>query len=374
MQFFTQGERQDNRKRLLLLIPIVLAVVALILYFAGVFSSGTRHVSAVKLRCISTQEIKPFGDSILFYDGSNIVCLNKNGSEKWSYTVGSDASFDAGNNAVVIWSGTQLSILDKSGRSTYDNNVGQTIQFARAGTKYICAVLGDDSSSDSSSVLKVYDLQGVEQDSESTAYEDMLIMDAGFFSDGDYLWTTAMDLYGTVPSTTLSTYRVPSMNTGSVELGENIVYKVLYCGTKLNVISTRQLRVYDYRGTQDTTGTLLVYGWQLIDSDVSGQSAALLFAPSSEVASMSDITDLRYIKGKADKRFTLPAPCVGAAMYNNRIYAFSSDGIYRADLNGSRFSVFSQPMSDSVTKYIGMLTSGTAIVACDLDVYALTLP
>ena len=47
-----------------------------------------------------------------------------------------------------------------------------------------------------------------------------------------------------------------------ISLGEHLVYAVVYAGTKLNVISTRQLRQYDYRGTQDPSGTALVYGWQ----------------------------------------------------------------------------------------------------------------
>ncbi len=373
MQFIQDENGQKNR-RLVIAASIGLAVLLLvILYLTGVLGGGTRRVSAVKLRCDPMQDIKPFGNTVLFYDGTSLVCLNANGSEKWSYIVGSNASFDAGENAIVVWAGTQLSILDANGRSTYDNNVGNSIQFARVGSRYVAVVLGDDSTSDGQSTLLIMDHQGNEKDRESSAYEDMLILDVGFFSDGEYLWTTAMDLYGTVPSTRLNTYKVDAMNTGSTDLGETITYKVIYAGSQLNVIGTRQIRVYDYRGTQDNSGTVLVYGWQLIDS-MDGGTAQLLFAPTRQTTDIVEITELRYLSGKTDKRFTLPDTCVGAAFHNRKIYAFSANSIYRADLSAQRFSAVSLPIQEDITGYIGMLSNGTAILSSDSSVYAVSLP
>lgn len=371
---FAQDNEQKNRRRVILFSVLAVAAVVLLLFLTGVLGGGARRVGGVKLRCVASQEIMPFGDSVLFYDGTSLVCLAANGAEKWTYTVGQDASFDARDNTIVIWSGTQLSILDKNGRSTFDDNVGDVIQFARAGSKYVAVVLGDDSASGSSSTLKVMNLEGESKDSESAAYQDMLILDMGFFSGGDYLWTTAMDLYGTVPSTQLNTYQVNAMTTGTADLGEMIAYKVIYAGTKLNIISTRQLRTYDYHGTQDTAGTVLVYGWQLIDSAEAGGNAQLLFAPSRQTTDMTELTELRYLSGKVDKRFTLPDACVGAAFYGKKIYAFSADSVYRADLSAQRFSAVSLPMQSPATGFLGMLSGGVALIACDSDVYAVTLP
>ena len=73
------------------------------------------------------------------------------------------------------------------------------------------------------------------------------------------------------------------------------------------MISTRQLRQYDYRGTQDTDGTVLVYGWQMIDHAVSGNSATMLFAPSRQIENTISFNQLRLLSGKTDKRFTLPS-------------------------------------------------------------------
>ena len=186
---------ESSSRRGLIIVIIILTILALgVMYFMGVFNRVVRNVRAVKLRCISSQSIQPFGDSLLYYDGSSLICLSSNGNERWNYMVGSGASFHAGNSYVVIWRGSQLSILNKNGRSTYDNNIGETIQFARAGEKYIAVVHGDDSTSEGTTTVTFYNPEGEKQDTESSAYQDMLVLDVGFFADGDYAWTTALDL------------------------------------------------------------------------------------------------------------------------------------------------------------------------------------
>ncbi len=164
------------------------------------------------------------------------------------------------------------------------------------------------------------------------------------------------------------------MNTGTADLGEMITYKVIYAGGTLNVISTRQLRRYDYNGTLDNSQTVLVYGWKLIDSMVVDNQAMMLFAPTRQINDQISITELRCLLRNQDRRLTLPGECVGAGIYNRRIYAFSEDSLYRADLNASRFTAVSLPIPNAVTAYLGMLGDGTALLASGLDVYAVTVP
>ncbi len=375
MQGFTMpGARRKRRSWIILAVVALALAAAVVLYFQGAFRGVVRRVSATRLRCVSTQDIKPFGSDILYYDGDTLFCINSAGVEKWNYRVGSGASYDAQGSDVVIWRGTQLSILNRNGRSTYDNNIGDEIQFARAGEKYIAVVHGSAVSGEENSTVTFYNTSGEDLDSETSAYQDMLILDAGFFSNGDYAWTTAMDLYGTVPSTTLNTYQVNSMNTGTADLGETLTYKVIYAGGQLNVIGTRQLRKYDYHGTQDTSGTVLVYGWKLIDDATVDNKAMLLFAPTRQTNDVISITELRCLFGKADKRLTLPDECVGAGLFGRNIYAFSSGFLYKADINATRFSAVSMPISGEATGYLGMLDNGTALIAAGLDVYAVTVP
>ncbi|MGI6688471.1 MAG: hypothetical protein ACOX6Y_09050 [Christensenellales bacterium] len=207
------------------------------------------------------------------------------------------------------------------------------------------AVIGDSFSP----TLLIKDMGGMAVDSETVAYADKMILDLGFFENGNFLWTTALDVYGVAPLTVMNIYQVGAMNTGEVDLGEEIPYKVLYSNAKLNVINTRELNLYDYRGTLDPLSKQLVYGWRLIDSITGSGDAVMLFAPDLQTADAQQITELRVLTGgKRDSRYTLPDSCVGAGLKGNSLFAFSADSLYRADLNAQRF--FPRPNSPSLTR------------------------
>ena len=139
----------------------------------------------------------------------------------------------------------------------------------------------------------------------------------------------------------------------------------------------RKLRKFDYRGTENTQASTLVYGWQLEDHDTVGSDAMLLFSLSG-ANNTSELNQLRLLYGNTDKRFTLPSTCVGAALYNKRLYAFSAETIYRATVNAQRFEAIALPgimNGQTVTNFLGMLDNGTAILATgDGTVYSVTLP
>ena len=68
--------------------------------------------------------------------------------------------------------------------------------------------------------------------------------------------------------------------------------------------------------------------------------------------------------------------CISAALYGRRIFAFSEDMVYRADLNAKRFDPISLSRvlnSQQVTEYLGMLKNGVALLACESDVFAVSL-
>ena len=82
-----------KRRRFFLLILAAVLLILIILAARGAFATVGRTVSAVKLRCMATQDVTPFGDEILYYDGLTLYCLRSNGTEHWSYPLGENASF-----------------------------------------------------------------------------------------------------------------------------------------------------------------------------------------------------------------------------------------------------------------------------------------
>lgn len=363
-------QAQGNRLRFFLAIGATVVIAALILYVLGAFGGGPRRLSITKLRCVTSQQVTPFGDKVLYYDGSTLFCLNANGTEQWKYALGPGARFTASEHIVAAWIGAHLHILDRNGRATYNDRLPDPIQFAKPGRQYVAAVIGEGISP----TLLVKDVNGLAVDSETIAYADRMILDLDFFENGNYLWTTALDVFGIAPVTIMNIYRVGAMNTGEVDLGEEITYRVLYAGDKLHVINTKELNLYDYRGTLDPLARQLVYGWKLVDSNQAG-NATMLFAPELQTASIQQITELRVLTGnKRDSRYTLPNSCVGAGLKGNTIFAISADTLYQAELNAQRFSAIKLSLNTPVTGYIGKLSNGAALVSSGIEVYLINLP
>ena len=374
------AERQINREAVrrrqirswIILVAVVLAVVLGIHFLRG-YGKG-REITLSTLPCYSNQSVTPFRDGLVYYDGATIHHLSSGGTIRWSFPAGSDVNFYTGPTHMAVWSGRQLFLIDRNGNSTYNESLEGQVQFARVGERYMAVVVGDDTEPK----LIVKDLNGAQVDVEAEAYSSLMILDAGFFGDqGEYMWTLALDVFGTAPNTVLNTFQVGKMNTGAISLGEAMTYKVLYENAKLRVFSTQQVYTYDYKCVQDTNATMLVYGWKLIDYEIPDRGRAkLLLAPTGQTSSTQVISELRVLEGDRDKRYTLPEKCVGAYIYKGNIYAAAGDYIYRADTNSQRFFGYKIPgnANGKVTACYGITSDGKMLLAAGNSMYSLTLP
>ncbi|MEA4927304.1 MAG: hypothetical protein VB104_01340 [Candidatus Limiplasma sp.] len=365
-----------KRKRwqsLIILAGIIAALVLAIVLLVQLFSHRpVTRVSAYRLPCDYSDNIRPFGSNVLYYDGVSIHCMSDRGAVRWSFQLGANAGFDCTDEIVAAWAGNTIYIIDQNGNSTYNDNLGEPIQFARAGKQYVAAVIGDNTSPR----LVVKDHLGAHMDEEADAYKNLLMLDVGFYGkNGEYMWTLALDVFGTASNTILNTFEVGKMNTGEVSLGNAITYAVLYENGVLRVVNTRKMLSFNYRGTQDTSASVLVYGWRLIDSDIPEKGNALmLFAPTAQTESDFDVRELRLISGSIDRRYSLPDTCIGAAVWDQNLYAVSATMLFRASLGDNRFSDYKLPLEKAATRYIGALSNGNILVACDNEVYVCTLP
>ena len=365
-----QRRRRQIRSWIIVVAAVVLALLG-VRYLGG---SGTREISASRLPCYPNQNVTPFGDGILYYDGMNLHCLSSTGTIRWSFPAGSGASFYAGPQHVAIWSGMQMYLVDSRGNATYNESMEAAVQFARVGERYAAVVIGEDTQP----TLIVKDLNGAQVDMEAEAFSGLMLLDVGFYGNqGEYLWTLSLDVFGTAANTMMNTFQVGKMNTGEVSLGSWLTYRVIYENAKLRVFTTQQMYTYDYKCVQDTNATMVVYGWKLIDCDIPERgSAKMLMAPTGQSSSTQQITELRVLEGASDKRYTLPTACVGACIWNGNIYAFSGQYLYRADVNSQRFFVSGIPLPEgtTVTAFAGTTTDGRALLAAGDTMYSLVLP
>ena len=367
-----QRRRRRIRNWIILLLLVTIAVVALRLLNS---MGKTTEITATQLPCYSDQDVTAFGDSVLYYDGASIQCCSTTGAYRWSVPVGSNASFSVSDSNVIVWAGAQIYIINSSGRTTYNEAMTSTVQFARIGTNYAAVVIGDDTNPD----LLVKDLQGSQVDEESEGFSGMLLLDVGFYGDsGQYMWTLALDVYSTAINTVMNTFEVGKMNTGEVSLGENLAYKVIFENSRLRVFTTQLMYTFDYKAVQDTNSSKLVYGWKVIDSLIPSRGdASILLAPTSQSGSSQSITNLRILIGTdTDNRFNLPETCIGAFLKDSSIYALSGDTLYRSSSTVQRFYPYTLPLPEGVqaTSYIGLTGDGYMLIAADSSVYAVSMP
>ena len=371
----TRESAEDIRRRQIrswiILVSVVLAVV-LGIHFLGRYGKG-KEIGMSKLPCYSNQNVTPFRDGLVYYDGASIHHLSSAGTIRWSFPAGSDVKFAVGPAHLAIWSGTQLFLVDKDGKATYNESMESKVQFARVGERYVAVVVGEDTEPK----LIVKDLKGTQVDMED-AFSSLMLLDAGFYGEqGEYLWTLALDVFGTAPNTVMNTFQVGKMNYKEVSLGECLTYKVIYENARLRVFTTQQVYTYDYQGTPESNSTMLVYGWKLIDAEVPERGRAkMLLAPTSQTSSTQLISELRVLEGMNDKRYTLPTTCVGASIYRGNIYAISSDYIYRADVNSTKFFGYQIPAPEgvSVTAFYRITDDGRMLLASGETMYSMTLP
>ena len=137
-----EGKKKKNSKvtqqlRKLLATIALAAIIALAVSYA--FSNtGREELGRVtRIGATLSQNVTPFGDSVIFYDGTTLHCMAATGGNEWSYQIGTNADYDATQDRIVAWSGNDLYILNSRGRLIYNNKMPDAIQFASAGSEYV---------------------------------------------------------------------------------------------------------------------------------------------------------------------------------------------------------------------------------------------
>lgn len=360
-------------------IRIVLSVAALVILIVVVIAyalgnSGRSGIGRVsRIGATLSQSVMPFGDSVVFYDGTTLHCVAATGGNEWSYQIGTNADYDATQSKIVAWSGNDLYILNERGRLIYNNKMSDTIQFASAGDEYVAVFVGDADNG----VVSVINSSG--QTVDNITVENQTLLDIGFFDsvttsstqETELMWMLGLDTTGTVISTELQTFQPGKLSTGKSSLGEHIAYSVYYANGYLNVVDTRQITHYNYRVLEQENPTL-IYGYTLEDVVQSGGVTYQLLIPAQETSEGTKINNVRLMYGSVDRVLHLPSECIAAALGTKSVYGFSSNAVYVCRYGETGFSTYALPIN--VTAVLGMITDNRVVVASGSEIYVIELP
>lgn len=372
-------EKKKKKKGLPQRLKMVFALLALAAILALVVSyaltgSGRETVGRVtRIGATLSQNIMPFGDSVIFYDGTTLHCVAATGGNEWSYQIGTNADYDATQERIVAWSGNDLYILNSRGRLIYNNKMSDTIQFASAGSEYVAVFVGDADNG----VVSVINSSG--QIVDNVTISNQTLLDIGFFKavtssstqETELMWVLGLDTTGTVISTELQTFQPGKLSTGKSSLGEHIAYMIYDINGALEVVNTRQIMHYNYRVLEESNPTL-IYGYTVEEVKRNNNITYQLLIPAQETNEGISINNVRLMYGNVDRVLHLPSACIAAALGTHSVYGFGQNAVYVCPFGQTTFTAHALPIH--VTAVLGMISDNRAVVASGSEIYVVELP
>ncbi len=374
-------KKKKNKKKSpfqkILRIVILAAALTAILVVAVMYAlNGNTREGIGRITRIGatlSQNVSPFGDSVIFYDGTTLHCVAATGGNEWSYQIGTNADYDATEKRIVAWSGNDLYILNSRGRLIYNNKMSDAIQFASAGDEYVAVFVGDSDNG----VVSVINSSG--QIVDNIPVSNQTLLDIGFFMSTttssaqptELMWMLGLNTTGTVISTELQTYQPGKLSTGKSSLGEHIAYSIYDENGNLNIVTTRQILHYSYRALEASSPTL-IYGYTVDDVQQSGKTLYQLLVPAQEQSEGISINNVRLMYGSVDRVLHLPGTCIAAKLGTKSVYGFSANAVYACRFGETTFRAYAMPIN--VTAVLGMMTDNRAVVASGSEIYVVELP
>ena len=329
---------------------------------------------ATRIGATLSQNVTPFGDNVIFYDGTTLHCVAATGGNLWSYQIGTNADYDATEERIVAWSGNDLYILNSRGRLIYNNKMSDVIQFASAGKDYVAAFIGEADNG----VITVINSAG--QIVDNITIEDQTLLDIGFFfsttttssaQETELMWVLGLDTTGTVISTELQTFQPGKLSTGKSSLGDHVAYSVYHANGMLNIVDTRRIMHYNYRALEEKTATL-IYGYTMEDVKAVGGTTYQLLIPAQETTEGIHINNVRLMHGNTDRVLHLPSECMAAKLGTKAVYGFSYNAVYVCNFGQTSFTAFALPVN--ITAVLGMISDNRVVVASGSEIYVIELP
>ncbi|MBR5287501.1 MAG: hypothetical protein IKU34_02785 [Clostridia bacterium] len=377
------GMREQKKKkkrggfhRTLRIALLVIAATALIAVVLAVSLSNVGRTEvgrATRIGATLSQNVTPFGDKVIFYDGTTLHCVAATGGNEWSYQIGNDANYDATENRIVAWTGNDIYILNTNGRLVYNDKMSDEIQFASAGDNYVAVFIGDPDNG----VIRIIEQSG--QIIDNIIISNQTLLDIGFFYSttsssaqaAELMWVLGLDTTGTVISTELQTFQPGKLSTGKSSLGEHIAYMVYGHNEMLNIVDTREIKHYNYRALEAAASTL-IYGYAMADTKTVGKTMYQLLIPEQEQNQGMVISNLRLMYGNVDRMLHLPGVCMDAKLGTHSVYGFSSNAVYVCRYGETAFSAYSLPVH--ITSVLGMISDNRVIAASGSEIYVIELP
>lgn len=317
----------------------------------------------------NVEYIETVGDSVVVYDGSTINRYSSHGEAMWGegVLVGANYTVNTNEHGIVLYKGNSFSVLRLSDhQNLYSNNLESDIISAKLGSRYLAVLYGEDDNC----IARICDMDGRVQD--EITFESQVVVDYGFFSDGSLFWVMAMDTSGTVPTCTVTTYRLSRRSMlGSISDAEQVIYHAQFEDDNICLVGEDYIKHYDDVGNEKSDARTLVYGWYLMDVAESSGSAMMVFVPESQATNTPSISDVRLVSGAADNIVRMPFAAKILLAKGNILYGFSDTYVMIGSLSADRVKAYQLPVS--VDEVAGVTDDQVAVIYSNNVYYLVAL-
>lgn len=326
---------------------IVLGVVA---YATGLisFSSNTLEENEQVAFSASTSYIYTGNAFLYLKDNKLQYDFLPNPRKSWTIDVvdTGDVRLAASSTICVIYNRNSLQCINPAnGIKAFSKEFVGEVLNVQCGNAFIAVLKREPNET---LVIYLYTLRGEEITPIKCA--DKFILDFGFSSASDILWTLSLNTGGVVPISILTTYgATTSALTGISEYSSQVIDKVLFSESNIYVVTTH----YVFSLTpqrKEAYPPKLIYGWALNDSSLSGAKPVLMLVPRDSLSSR--IINSVQILTLPDETMTFSPPpnTLNVFLSNGRIVCATATNLYIYTLKGELKSdyPFSSPIEEVI--------------------------
>lgn len=355
-------------------IAVLIAAIICALSVLGAYL--TRQITAedvygeyTTVSLTGNEGVQVSGNGFVYYNGSTLASVSSSGETLWTYMVGANASFNASDAGVAAWSGQTLTVIDREQASTIYSNPSMEAEVlsARTGEVYTAVLLAPEH--DSTIVL----IENGGREVDRITFADQTVLDYGFFSSGELFWVMSLDTSGTVPTTSISTYRPGRMIVGSITDSQQLMYQVMFQSSQVVCAGTTYLKVFDYTGQEVTDKRVLTYGWYLAAVEQGRDDPMMAFVPDAQYGAGGEMRDVRMIRSNLDQIVRMPYPCKALVAKGDRVYGFSDSGYVMVARAGTQ-EVDAYMLEVASGDVYGVTDDRVAVIGSGNTAYLVTLP
>lgn len=324
--------------------------------------------SVIRLNTAANREIQLSGSNVYYLEGGSLHCVTSGGKYIWNLGVDSDSQFTATPYGVAVWSRKKLTVVDpNTGHPLASKTMSDEVISAKVGDTYVAVVQGAQDNSDA----VIMDHFGNVVDTLSD-FDGYTVLDFGFFEGRELFWIMTLDSTGSVPSCRISTYIPGKRETGTINDGEQVIYRVMFRSSYIAAVGTDYIRLYDYTGAEQAKKRITVYGWYMDAVDRSTDDPLMLFVPNRQVEDKRELCDVRMILGDAERIIHLPVKCKQLEANGTDLYGFSEDTLVKCAFGQKIPTAYKMPVL--VDNVIGITADKTAVVTSGGAIYLIRVP